>query len=101
MTAKDVMDSVRYGMALFVTVTLPVVLTFWTIIHGGVKLWRRGGVWVAYALATCAMVGVVVLVDRFKETLMGADLGTSWPLIVIGGAIYAASIVASRPRVSR
>jgi protein-S-isoprenylcysteine O-methyltransferase Ste14 len=84
-------------MALFVTVTLPVVLVFWLVIHGGIRLWRRLGTGAAYVTATLAMVVTMLGLSPFLEQLLGADLGTR-PLLAIPGAlIYALSIFASAP----
>lgn len=91
------LDTLRYFMALFVAVTLPVVLVFWLVIHAGIGLWRRVGPGLAYGTATVAMVLVILLLRPYLELLLGVDLGTQPLLVAVGGVIYLLSIVASAP----
>lgn len=84
-------------MALFVVVTLPVVLVFWLVIHGGIALWRRRGPGLAYSTATVAMVLVMIALGPYLELLLGRDLGTRPLLVVVGGVIYVLSLVALGP----
>ncbi len=85
-------EAVRYGMAAVLVFTLPVVIAFWLVIHGGIGFWRGRPPWQAYSAAFLAIVAVVAVAAMNFDNLMDRDLGTEPVLIAAGGLIYAASV---------
>lgn len=84
------------AMAVFVTVLLPMVLIFWLVIHGGITIWRRYAPSIAYLVAGLAMLLIGSLSWRYKDALIGQDLGTKLVPIIVGAAIYLMMLAASR-----
>ncbi|MEM1401811.1 MAG: isoprenylcysteine carboxylmethyltransferase family protein [Pseudomonadota bacterium] len=91
------MDEVRFAMALFVTLLLPAILTFWLVIHGGIAVWRSTGVPVAFTVASIMMGLAISTAWYWRGELIGRDLGFNPWLTTAGAILYCATIVLSRP----
>jgi len=57
-----------------------------------VGFWRRLGAKVALTINTVVMVSCLVGLWFVREPLLGADLGTHWPLVALGVALAAVAI---------
>ncbi len=84
------MDTFRYWLGVLLVVALPPGITLWFLVHPFVAFWRRLGAtltMVAVAVYSIVSVGVLVI---FRDALMGRDLGTSPPLVLVGIALIGA-----------
>jgi protein-S-isoprenylcysteine O-methyltransferase Ste14 len=86
------MSTVRCVFAVLLLVGLPPGLLMWFIVHPFVGFWRRLGVRASLAINTVVMVAGVVGLWVLREPLLGHDLGTSWPLVVLGVALCVVAI---------
>lgn len=97
MTGHFSVDEFRYFLGLVLIIIMPVVITFWVIIHGGSKQWRKRSPEMAYSFAGFFILIVVLLAWSYRIRLLGADLGFNLLLFVIGTLIYIASFVLWKP----
>lgn len=91
-------DAVRYGFAVVLAISLPPSILYWFIIHPFIGFWRRRGL-----RATVAFLFVFYLVSigaliPFRKILVGRDLGTSVPLIVVAVPLLVVSGIVSVKR---
>ena len=91
------MDEFRYFLGLVLIVIMPVVITFWVVIHGGSKQWRKRSPEMAYSFAGFFILIVILLAWSYRISLLGADLGFNLLLFVMGTLIYIASFVLWKP----
>ncbi len=91
------MDEFRYFLGLVLIVIMPVVITFWVVIHGGSKQWRKRSPEMAYSFAGFFILVVILLAWSYRISLLGADLGLNLLLFVMGTLIYIASYVLWKP----
>jgi len=73
-------------------VGLPPGLLMWFIVHPFVGFWRRLGVKTSLAINIVVMFAAVAGLWFLREPLLGRDLGTSWPLVVLGVALAIVAI---------
>jgi protein-S-isoprenylcysteine O-methyltransferase Ste14 len=78
------MDTVRYFVGVLLVVSLPPALLWWFFVHPFVGFWRRVGVRTTLALMTALALAGVCGLYLVRDLLLGADLGTRWPLFGIG-----------------
>jgi protein-S-isoprenylcysteine O-methyltransferase Ste14 len=92
------MDQARYAVALIVLIGLPPGLLLWFFIHPFASFWRKlGPVWTYTILAVPAlalMAGVVA----GREWLVGRDLGTSTPRIVLSISAWVVVLILALKR---
>lgn len=86
------METARRVFAILLLVGVPPAVTFWLLVHPLVRLWRRLGLWWAYAVLAGAEIALAGLLFLLRDRLLGRDLGTSWLLIVVGAVLYGGSI---------
>jgi protein-S-isoprenylcysteine O-methyltransferase Ste14 len=91
------MDEFRYFLGLVLILIMPVVITFWVVIHGGSKQWRKRSPEMAYSFAGFFILVVILLAWSYRISLLGADLGFNLLLFVMGTLIYIASFVLWKP----
>ena len=91
------MDEFRYFLGLVLILIMPVVITFWVVIHGGSKQWRKRSPEMAYSFAGFFILIVILLAWSYRISLLGADLGFNLLLFVMGTLIYIASFVLWKP----
>lgn len=91
------MDEFRYFLALVLVIIMPVVITFWVVIHGGSKQWRKRSPEMAYSFAGFFILIVILLVWSFRHKLIGADLGFNLLFLVVGAVLYIASFLLWKP----
>lgn len=90
---------IRYGMAVILIVVLPVVTSFWFVIHGGIRLWKSRPAWMAYSVALVAILATLALIVPNLRSIAGQDLGHSWALLMVGAVFYLSSLrISSRIR---
>lgn len=76
---------------------MPVVITFWIVIHTFSDAWRKHKATLAYTVAGFCITLVCLVCFHFQDALLGADLGNSIPLLALGAVIYLASWLLWRP----
>lgn len=91
------MDEFRYFLGLVLVLIMPIVITFWLVIHGGSKQWRKRSPQVAYSFAGSFILIVALFAWFYRIVLLGADLGFNLLFFTIGAVIYIASFVLWRP----
>lgn len=91
------MDEFRYVLGIVIIVIMPVVITFWVVIHGGSKVWRKRSPEMAYSVAGFFIVIAILLAISFRSELMGRDLGFNLLFFIVGALIYISSFVLWRP----
>jgi protein-S-isoprenylcysteine O-methyltransferase Ste14 len=68
---------------------MPVLILWWPVFHGFIRVWRRLGPGASYTLllagAALGAFGLFLARDR----LIGTDFGTGWPLVAAGVACIA------------
>jgi protein-S-isoprenylcysteine O-methyltransferase Ste14 len=78
------MDSVRYFIAFFLTITLPPLFLYWLIIHPFVNFWRGKGIGLTYGVTLSIIVAGMVGLFSIRHYLLANDFGTSYTLIGLG-----------------
>jgi protein-S-isoprenylcysteine O-methyltransferase Ste14 len=72
----------RYFFALLLVMSLPPAILLWYAIHPFVRFWRRlGPVW-TYVVLSPLVVGLMLAVYLARHTLLQADLGTHYWLLI-------------------
>jgi len=92
------MSTVRYVFAVALVIGLPPGVLMWFIVHPFVGFWRRLGVKTSLAINIAVMVAGMVGLWFLRESLLGPDLGTSWPLVALGVALGVVGIRIARAR---
>src|SRR3954471_16424952 len=85
------LDRVRYALGVLTIVVAPPGLVFWFIIHLWARGWRQLGAARTYAIVLPPLIALIALLFRFRNALLGADLGASRLLIAIAIVLYGAS----------
>jgi protein-S-isoprenylcysteine O-methyltransferase Ste14 len=92
------MNTARYVVAVVLLVSLPPGMLLWFVVHPFVGFWRRfGPVW-TYVILTGPVVAMMVGLYVARDALLGPDLGTSIPLIVLAVAFLMVGIVIAKQR---
>lgn len=91
------MDEFRYALGLILVIIMPVVITFWLVIHLGSNIWRTQSPTRAYGFAGIFICIVIGLCFSYRGLLLGDDLGLNWVLFIAGAIIYIASWALWRP----
>jgi len=86
------MDAVRHFLGVVGIVTYPPALLFWFVVHPWVRLWRRLGPAGTYFVMVPVLASLGSLLFQVRARLLGADLGTNWPLVGVALVFYAVSI---------
>ena len=92
------LDLARYVMAALLVISLPPAILYWFIIHPFIAFWRRVGLKpTSWFLGIFLAVGMLA-VFPFHKALLGRDLGTSLPLILLALPLLVAGGIVSRKR---
>ena len=86
------MDRIRYVLAVLIVATIPPAVIWWYVVHPFVDFWRRLGPRITNSIVGIGMVSLMVALGMARHRLVGADLGTKPPLIVLGVALFAVAI---------
>ena len=81
-------DRVRYFFAIGSLIVLPPALLFWLVIHPWARWWRRLGLIRTYLIVVPVSVAFGALLFRFREPLLGTNLGTNWSLVAVALVLY-------------
>ena len=69
-------------------IVLPPGLLFWFVIHPWARWWRRWGPLRTYFVVIPVLAAFGALLFRFREPLLGTNLGTNWSLVAPGLMLY-------------
>ena len=92
------LPTVRYALAVLMTIMLPPAILYWFIIHPFIGFWRRRGLRTTIAFLIVFYLGSTIALIPFRRLLVGRDLGTSIPLIVAALPFLVVSAIVSRKR---
>jgi protein-S-isoprenylcysteine O-methyltransferase Ste14 len=81
-------DRVRYFIGIGSLIVLPPALLFWLVIHPWARWWRRLGLIRTYFIVVSVSVAFGALLFRFREPLLGTNLGTNWTLVAVALVLY-------------
>lgn len=81
-------DRIRYFLGVLNLIVLPPGLLFWFIIHPWARRWRTLGPIRTYLIVVPVPVAFGALLFRFREPLLGANLGTNRSLAAIALVLY-------------
>jgi protein-S-isoprenylcysteine O-methyltransferase Ste14 len=82
------LDRVRYFFGILSLIVLPPGLLFWFVIHPWARWWRRWGPLRTYFVVVPVSAAFGGLLFRFREPLLGTNLGTNWTLVAIALVLY-------------
>jgi len=88
-------STVRHVLGVLLVVSIPPAVAYWFVVHPLARRWRRVDVRVTFSVLTLVMLGGAALLFLARRTLLGPDLGTSWPLIGVGAVCYLGAAVLS------
>lgn len=87
------MDTFRYWLAVLLIVCVPPAVIFWLLVHPFIGFWRTRGPRLTYWVVTPVVVALGVMLFRWRDTLLGRDMGTNTALITLGILLYGVSVV--------
>jgi protein-S-isoprenylcysteine O-methyltransferase Ste14 len=85
------METTRRILAILLIVGVPPAVSFWLLAHPLAALWRRLGTGWTYTALAGAWIALAAPLFLLRGSLLGRDLGTSWPLILVGASLYGAA----------
>jgi protein-S-isoprenylcysteine O-methyltransferase Ste14 len=88
----------RYVISALLAITVPPAIAYWFIIHPFIPFWRRVGMKPAFWFLGVFLVGSMAALYPFRDKLLGRDLGTSLPAILLAIPLLVAGGVISRKR---
>jgi protein-S-isoprenylcysteine O-methyltransferase Ste14 len=92
----NVLDAVRYVLAILVIASFPPAILLWVAIHPFAAFWRRmGPVW-TYAILGIPVAGYMTGVWFFRKTLLVLDLGTNVITMILAGIVLGAACLMKR-----
>lgn len=92
------MDTARYVFGCLVVIGLPPGLAWWFVIHPFVDVWRHVGARITITVGMILLVLSMVPLYWARDTLLMADLGTSWVMVVVGAACLVVSVTIALKR---
>jgi hypothetical protein len=92
------MDTARRVVALLLLLALPSSLFLWVVIHPAARFWRRLGPGWTYGVLAFPCAALIAATWRERRPLLGADLGTSWPLVAAAGICAVPAMAIARKR---
>jgi hypothetical protein len=96
--AARAVNTARYVVAVVLLVSVPPGVLLWLAIHPFVGFWRRlGPVW-TYVILSVPVIAMMLGLYLARDTLLGADLGTSVPLIVLAVVCLVPGLSIARKR---
>ena len=78
------MDTFRYIVGVLLVVGLPPGVLWWFVLHPFVGFWRRLGVRLTMIVLGLFLLASVLALATIRDSLLGTDLGLSWPLFAVG-----------------
>jgi protein-S-isoprenylcysteine O-methyltransferase Ste14 len=98
MNGATLLALARYTIAVLLAVTLPPAMLYWFIVHPFIGFWWRVGVKPTLWFLGVFFVAAVAALFPFRRELLGRDLGTSLPGILLALPLLVVSGVVSRKR---
>lgn len=94
------MNTARHVLAVLILIAVPISICLWYAIHPFARFWRRIGPAGTYLALAIPFSGVGWLIWRWRDRLLGADLGTQPALIAVAvvAAVFGARVAWSRRR---
>ncbi len=83
------MDAFRYGLAVVLLCTMPMLFVYWLAFHGLIRYWRRAGPGATYTVMIAGIALGACGLFLARGRLLGADFGTQWPLVAAGSICLA------------
>ena len=88
----------RYVIGALLAITVPPAMVYWFILHPFIAFWRRVGMKPTFWLLGVFLAGSMAALYPFRDVLLGRDLGTSVPAIVLALPLIVTAGVVSRKR---
>lgn len=95
---SDWIDLARYIIGALLMITVPPAIAYWFIVHPFIAFWRRVGMKLTFWFLGIFMVVSMVALYPVHRALLGRDLGTSLPLIVLAVPLLVVSGIVNRKR---
>jgi protein-S-isoprenylcysteine O-methyltransferase Ste14 len=92
----DLLNGIRYVVALWMAAFLPPAILFWLAIHPFVHFWRGIGVAATYWILIPLMLVMTAVVFWYRAPVMAVDFGFQWPLAVPGAILFAVGLWVDR-----
>jgi protein-S-isoprenylcysteine O-methyltransferase Ste14 len=87
------MEATRYWVGIAMVAFGPVTIAFWFSVHPFIAFWRRVGAKTTLAIHCTAMFLIGSTLMSFHAVLMRGDLGTSYVVAGLAGALLIVSVV--------
>lgn len=88
----------RYVMGALLAISMPPAIAYWFIVHPFIAFWRRVGMKPTFWFLGLFLGGSMAALYPFRDALLGRDLGTSVPAIVVAVPLLVVAGVVSRKR---
>ncbi len=82
------MNTFRYVVAVLIGVTVPPAIAYWFIVHPFAGFWRKLGARTSFTILMVLLVLGIYGCWTQRARIVGQDLGTSVPLLVVGIGLY-------------
>jgi protein-S-isoprenylcysteine O-methyltransferase Ste14 len=92
------LDVARYVMGALLVISMPPSIAYWFIVHPFIAFWRRVGMKPTFWFLGLFLAAGMVAMFPVHKTLLGRDLGTSLPLIVLALPLLVVGGIVSRKR---
>lgn len=84
------MGTARYWVGVLLVVSMPPAILWWFVVHPFIGFWRRMGTRMAFGVVGALMLGLGAGLIPLRNALLGRDLGTHVPLVVLASLLAAA-----------
>jgi protein-S-isoprenylcysteine O-methyltransferase Ste14 len=91
-------DLARYVIGALLVITLPPAIAYWFILHPFIAFWRRVGTKPTFWFLGVFMAAAMAALFPFHRALLGRDLGTNLPLIILAIPLLVTGVIVSRKR---
>jgi protein-S-isoprenylcysteine O-methyltransferase Ste14 len=98
MSVTALLALARYAMAVLLAVSLPPAILYWFIVHPFIAFWRRVGVKPTFWFLGVFYVASIAALFPLRRALLGRDLGTSVPGILLAIPLLVVSGIVARKR---
>jgi protein-S-isoprenylcysteine O-methyltransferase Ste14 len=88
----------RYAIGTVLAITVPPAIAYWFIVHPFIAFWRRVGMKPAFWFLGIFLTGSMAALFPCRDALLGRDLGTSAPAILLAIPLLVTAGVISRQR---
>jgi protein-S-isoprenylcysteine O-methyltransferase Ste14 len=78
------MNTIRYFLALFLVITLPLLFLYWLLIHPFVNFWQVKGIGATYTVVLTILGAAMIGLFSIRHDLLTRDFGTNYLLLTLG-----------------